>query len=101
MNLKKMLALLLAAIMLLGVFPITALAEGDEPTEDPAAVTDTTEPEDSADATDPADNSFEGSTNKRRDQKRVSRLRMENYFRIRRNRKSLMNLITKMILWML
>ncbi len=64
MNLKKMLALLLAAIMLLGVFPITALAEGDEPTEDPAAVTDTTEPEDSADATDPADNSFEGSTDK-------------------------------------
>ena len=52
MNLKKMLAILLAAIMLLSLIPLTALAEGDEPTEDPA-YTHPTEPEEPS--TDPVD----------------------------------------------
>ena len=47
MNLKKMLA-----IMLLSLIPLTALAEGDEPTEDPA-YTDPTEPKEPS--TDPVD----------------------------------------------
>ena len=54
---KKLLSILLACVMLLGLIAPVFAEDGEQPATDPAAVTDTTEPEDPAEepSNDPAD----------------------------------------------